>query len=1134
MAGFSIIAKLGLDSSEMQSRIGGLKKKFGDLGDKIGTAVKRGAVVAGAALAAWAIDGTKDLMNFKSKMSEVFSLMPGMSQTAMNAMEADMRKLATTMGVDLIEATEGLYSAISAGVPPENAVSFLGEASKTAIAGVAKLGDSVGVLTTVMDNYKLSTESAGKISDVLFTIVKNGKTTLPELAANIGKVTPLAASLGIAFEDVGGMFATLTKALGEGQTPVAATQIKALIAELGKETGLAAKNFERIAKVSFTEFIAKGGNVSEALKLMANDAKANGKSMIDYFGSIEAGQGAIALTANEVDNLKGSIEEMYNSTGARDTAFELIDKSAARMFAKLSANFKEVGLKLGDLFLPLINDAMPLLLGALDQIAPILGATTTASNATAGGMDVMGRAIKIIIKLVLSAINLFGQWGDTFSFLSKRIKNTVSAWADIMTAGFSPIFVAIEAVIESFKAFGEAIADPSPAAFNKALEEMKSGAVKFIDATVEWGPNINKAFQGGWDDLKKDATEWGDDMVKRNDIWKDIWEESGDFAFLAGKAAKGASGEMGAPAGAALATGAGLNNANRNIWGLKPGAKNAADEINGPLVAAILAADGAAGGLKIKIDAIQAAAKEARDFWEDAAKKINEVFQGQGALGAANAIVGAGAAVGAAGMKFNDIVRKLGAKEAALRGGVALMAALPWDKLMEVEKAAEHSMAQARILQTVYELQQRASDVSKAGMDALTEEIRQFEEAMKYSTQNENQLTQASKKHLEWLRARRDIALENIALAIKGVEKGQEMVAKMDEVESLLGSLTDELMKPLAERDNALISKLESELAALTGTITAQKEKIEGMAEAAGIDPLVVENVARANRLLEEAEEVRKNTEKTSTYDLLSQSTGYLKNIDKNVESIVSGINDVATALENLDLSECCEKGEGEGGGGGGGGGNSETTVNLPAPAGDGSDAGTDVDLPAPAGDGSDAGTDVDLPAPAGDGSDAGTDVDLPAPAGDGSDAGTDVDLPAPAGDGTDAGTEIDLPAPAGGGTDAGSEIDLPPPAGGEGDGDEVKLPGGDGGGGDDGDEVKLPGGGGGGDGEDEVKLPGGDGGGGGGEDEVKLPGEGGGGDGDDEVKLPGEDGGGDSGGLALEETQLEVLDTLQGYFVNQ
>ena len=219
----SILAKLGMDSSEFKKGLGQASKESEGFGKKLSSAITTATKVAGAALAGLAIKGTKDMIEFQKGISEVFTLLPGISKENMGKISDDVRELARSMGIDLNDAVKSLYQAISAGVDPGNAVDFLRTSSKTAIAGVASLEDSVGALTTIINGYGMSAKEATKVSDVLFSVVKNGVTSMTELGQNIGKVTPIASALGVSLEEVGAMFAVLTKQMGAGKTAEAGT-----------------------------------------------------------------------------------------------------------------------------------------------------------------------------------------------------------------------------------------------------------------------------------------------------------------------------------------------------------------------------------------------------------------------------------------------------------------------------------------------------------------------------------------------------------------------------------------------------------------------------------------------------------------------------------------------------------------------------------------------------------------------------------------------------------------------------------------------------------------------------------------------------------------------------------------------
>ena len=115
----------------------------------------------------------------------------------MDAMSADTRNLAKAMGVDLLDATNALYQAISAGVPKENVLEFMKVASKAAIGGVTSLETAVDGITSVIKTYGSENITAKEASDAMFTAVKLGKTTFDELSGSLFNVLPIAKQANV-------------------------------------------------------------------------------------------------------------------------------------------------------------------------------------------------------------------------------------------------------------------------------------------------------------------------------------------------------------------------------------------------------------------------------------------------------------------------------------------------------------------------------------------------------------------------------------------------------------------------------------------------------------------------------------------------------------------------------------------------------------------------------------------------------------------------------------------------------------------------------------------------------------------------------------------------------------------------
>lgn len=362
---------------------------LGNLGETVKGVI---AGMAGFALIETALAGVQGFIegsigafgSFESGMREAFTLMPGISQAAMDEMSAQVLQFSRDFAVLPEEVVPSLYNALSAGVPPDNVFDFLETANKAATAGASELNTAVDGLSSVVNTYGSDVISVGEVSDQVFTAIRLGKTNFDEIAGSISNVAPVASDFGVAFGDVAASLASLT-ALGT-PTSEATTQIRAAIAELGKDGTAAAKVFEDAAGTSFPKFIREGGNFQEALQVMSQAADDSGKSVLDMFGSIEAGSAAASLTGRAGSKiLSDAMDEMAASAGATETAFETMNQGVDVSFARFQAAVAAAGIQMGERFAPAVASgidmataAMERFPDALDKIASTLESTGAA------------------------------------------------------------------------------------------------------------------------------------------------------------------------------------------------------------------------------------------------------------------------------------------------------------------------------------------------------------------------------------------------------------------------------------------------------------------------------------------------------------------------------------------------------------------------------------------------------------------------------------------------------------------------------------------------------------------------------------------------------------------------------------
>lgn len=181
-------------------------KRFGDSVRSMGMDLLK----VGTVMATPFVAGAKVFADFDRQMANV-STMLDEPEKHMARFSKSVRDMSVEFGESTDALAGGLYDILSASISPEKAMNVLTVAVKAAKGGLTDTKTAADAITTVLNAYGLSAEHAGTVSDLLFSVVKRGKTTFAELAPNIGEVASIAASAGVALEEVGATLSVLTR-----------------------------------------------------------------------------------------------------------------------------------------------------------------------------------------------------------------------------------------------------------------------------------------------------------------------------------------------------------------------------------------------------------------------------------------------------------------------------------------------------------------------------------------------------------------------------------------------------------------------------------------------------------------------------------------------------------------------------------------------------------------------------------------------------------------------------------------------------------------------------------------------------------------------------------------------------------
>lgn len=390
---------MALGQNEVKVKVtadtGDAERDVGGVGGKLQGMLKPAALGAATAIAGIGIASVKMGLDFEKGMAEVFTLLPKLSKEGFQDLKTDVLDLSKEMGIATDDVVPALYAAISAGVEPAEALGFIETNARLAIGGVTDLATAVDLTTTVINAFGLETKDAADVSDILFTGVRLGKTTIDELGAAMFNVAPAAAAANVGVDQVTAALAALT-ASGV-PTSVATTSLRQAFVELGKEGTNVNKAFTEIAGVGFRDFMEAGGNLSEVMAILQQAADNTGLAVSDLFGSVEAGGAIQILAAEDAAKLGDALEAMGDRAGSTDDAFQKMEETASRKLQKAMNELKVTMTEIGVEVLPPLVEGMQGLLDVMRPLLEVLGPTTKAMIELSGALkESVGNAIPAI------------------------------------------------------------------------------------------------------------------------------------------------------------------------------------------------------------------------------------------------------------------------------------------------------------------------------------------------------------------------------------------------------------------------------------------------------------------------------------------------------------------------------------------------------------------------------------------------------------------------------------------------------------------------------------------------------------------------------------------------------------------
>lgn len=374
---------LGDTGSANLKKLGG---QMQDVGQKMTLGVTLPIIGAGAA-------AVKLSNDFDSAFGQMVGL-AGVPADEVERLKEAVLDLAGETAVAPQELAEGLYFAASAGLDAAQAMDAVTIAARASSAGMGSTQDVVGLAASAVASYGAANISSAEAVDILTASIREGRAEPAELAGSLGRVLPIAASLGVGLEEVGGTVAYLSNIFGDTDRTV--TSVNDAFAKLAAPTDGARTALEA-AGTSADELhrVIGADGLLAGLQLLRDHGFAGNSAAIREL--MPDMQGAAALTAllnDESGTLADTMGAVADSTGALDQAYAAIDEDAKAM-KQSWVDIQIALIQVGEIIGPIIADIAS---GAADlagQFADLPGPVQKLILAVAALLAVAGPLVMV-------------------------------------------------------------------------------------------------------------------------------------------------------------------------------------------------------------------------------------------------------------------------------------------------------------------------------------------------------------------------------------------------------------------------------------------------------------------------------------------------------------------------------------------------------------------------------------------------------------------------------------------------------------------------------------------------------------------------------------------------------------------